>query len=150
MNQTLLALLATVLTIESTSDQEQSKEKAAGQAPAVKADPAVLAKLIEQVGSDDFRIRENATRSDKQVARNSAAGVSPWFGKGLVSSGRYWIRTSDFHRVRVAEQPENHTPQALTVSIVCTDRMIFKGSVHFSVHRPSLFILDWPCTIPEP
>jgi len=24
------------------------------------------------------------------------------FGKGLMSNGRYWIRTSDFYRVRIA------------------------------------------------
>jgi hypothetical protein len=41
-----------------------------------------------------------------------------------------WIRTSDFHRVRMVREPENHTPQALTI---CTARAIFtvfKGSVH--------------------
>jgi hypothetical protein len=41
------------------------------------------------------------------------------------------------NRVRVVAKPENHTPQALTISMICTLSMIFKGSVHYSEHSPS-------------
>jgi hypothetical protein len=29
------------------------------------------------------------------------------------SNGRHWIRTNDFHRVRMARKAENHTPLTL-------------------------------------
>jgi hypothetical protein len=50
------------------------------------------------------------------------------------ANGRHWIRTGDFHRVRMVREPENHTPQALIVSMVPMIRMDFKGSVHLSLH----------------
>jgi hypothetical protein len=53
---------------------------------------------------------------------------------GAETNGRHRIRTCDFYRVRMVRQAENHTPQALTNSIVCTDCTVFKGSVHFSEH----------------
>ena len=37
----------------------------------------------------------------------------------------------------MVREAESHTPQALTFSIVCTDRTIFKGSVHDSEHSSS-------------
>jgi hypothetical protein len=59
-------------------------------------------------------------------------------------NGRHWIRTSDFHRVRMVRQAENHTPQELTYSMIRTDSTFFKGSVQNSVHlgrlRPGSFL----------
>lgn len=91
----LLALLASVLMIASTSGQESSKEKAgSGKIPEVKADPAVIAKLIGQLGSADFETREKASRqlaqldevldalrlaakdSDPEVARRAQAAIA--------------------------------------------------------------------------
>ncbi|MFI5457201.1 MAG: hypothetical protein ACHRXM_17285 [Isosphaerales bacterium] len=43
--------------------------------------------------------------------------------------GRRWIRTSDFHRVRMLAQSENHIPQALSISMVRTVSTVFKASV---------------------
>jgi hypothetical protein len=46
------------------------------------------------------------------------------------SNGQHRIRTCEFHRVRMVREPENDTPQALTVSIIPTFRTEFKGCVH--------------------
>lgn len=91
----LLTLLASVLTIASGSGQGSSKEKAAGEKQsAVKADPAVIAKLIGQLASDDYQTREKASRrlaeldgvpdalrraahdSDREVARRAQAAIT--------------------------------------------------------------------------
>lgn len=89
------ALLATLLLIASTSGQEVSKEKIpGGKKSALKTDPAVIAKLIGQLGSDDYRTREKASRqlaeldevpdalrraaqdSDREVARRAQAALT--------------------------------------------------------------------------
>jgi hypothetical protein len=59
----LLVLLAWVLTSAPTGGQEASKEQGSdGEKPAAQVDPAVLAKLIAQLRSDDFRTREKASQ----------------------------------------------------------------------------------------
>jgi hypothetical protein len=91
----LLALLASLLMIAAAGSQEPSKDKPAGEKkPAVKADPAAIAKLIEQLGSDAFQTREKASRqlaeleevpdalrraaedTDREVARRAQAAIT--------------------------------------------------------------------------
>lgn len=91
----LLALLVSVLMIASASGQESSKEKASGEKkPAIKADPALIAKLIGQLSSDDFKTREMASRQlaeleevpdalrraakdgDREVSRRAEAAIT--------------------------------------------------------------------------
>jgi hypothetical protein len=46
------------------------------------------------------------------------------------SKGRRWIRTSNFHRVKMVPEAEKRTPQALSVSVIPVLDTDFKGSVH--------------------
>ncbi len=91
--EVLLALLASVLMLASISGQDPSKEKAAAKMAAGKADPTAIAKLIQQLGSDDFRAREKASQqlaqldevpdalrqaaknSDTEIARRAQAAI---------------------------------------------------------------------------
>ncbi|HEY7309331.1 MAG TPA: hypothetical protein VH643_08250 [Gemmataceae bacterium] len=59
----LLVLLAGIGTIVPAGGQEISQKKDAGdEKPAAKVDPAVIAQLIAQLGSDNFQTREKAHR----------------------------------------------------------------------------------------
>lgn len=112
----LLALPAWVLLIASTGGQERSKkEGAAGEKPAAKAAPAVVAKLIAQLGAKDFETREKASLrlaeleevpdalrraagdNDAEVARRARAAITSITDRAEERAFRAILR--DLHQV---------------------------------------------------
>jgi hypothetical protein len=113
----LLTLSAAVLLIASTSGQEHSQKKAGGEKPAARADPAVVARLIAQLGTDDFKTREKASQqlaeldevpdalrratkdSDAEVARRARAAVTTITKR--VEERAFQAMLRDLHRVEL-------------------------------------------------
>ncbi len=114
----LLTLSGWVLLIASTGGQERSKKKdTGGEKTAARADPAAVARLIAQLGSDDFKTREKASRQlaeleevpdalrraardrDAEVARRARAAITTITKR--VEERAFQAMLRDLHRVEL-------------------------------------------------